>query len=252
MNKNTVIGVLVAATLLGSIWGGIANRERKDLKVELRNMALEMEKLTSQAEREREKVLGKTAGIQETLLDREEQLAGARKELVALRKNIKALEAQVSGCNAKITKLTGERKKLAAKLAARQEKAVSAGQKAAGEQPELLNAANREGPDPDTARQLEEALLAVERLQQELEAARAQVVGLEKIIDEKTDAMTETGQEMDRLKINMDVLLARISEQKDELQEVRNENRELVKELAAKNEEISDLMEEMMRQPVQE
>ena len=64
--------------------------------------------------------------------------------------------------------------------------------------------------------------------------------------------MDETAAEMDRLKINMDVLLAKISEQKDSLQEMQEENRDLAKELAAKNEEIADLQEEVMQSPVQQ
>ena len=57
---------------------------------------------------------------------------------------------------------------------------------------------------------------------------------------------------MDRLEINMDVLLSKIADQRDQLQELQEEKRELVKELAAKNEIIADLQEEVIRQPVQE
>ena len=246
MSKNTVIFILVVAALLGSVWGGIANKERRDLRIRLQEMTQEMEKLTSRTEREREQVLGKTAGLQETLVERDQQLAKARKELVTLRKNVKALEAEISGCNAAVARLTKE-KKLAARLSARKAKPTPA-ETTVAEQPVLTRAED----DAELRRQLQDARLAVQRLQQQLDAANARIAGLEKTIDEKTDAMTETGQEMDRLKINMDVLLARIGDQQDEIQELKDENRALVKELTAKNEELSDLMEEMAQPSVRE
>ena len=50
----------------------------------------------------------------------------------------------------------------------------------------------------------------------------------------------------------MDVLLSRIADQRDQLQEMQEENRDLIKELTAKNEVIADLQEELMRLPVEE
>ncbi len=94
--------------------------------------------------------------------------------------------------------------------------------------------------------------MTIANLQQRLNSSNAQLIGLEKLLEEKNAAMEETSQEMDRLEINMDVLLAKIGDQRDQLQELQEEKRELVKELAAKNEIIADLQEEVIRQPVQE
>jgi len=85
---------------------------------------------------------------------------------------------------------------------------------------------------------------AASSLQPELEAARAQIIGLEKIIEEKNRTIEEMSQEVDQLRINMDVLLARIRDQQDEMREIREENRQLVKELAGRNRELADLREE--------
>lgn len=115
---------------------------------------------------------------------------------------------------------------------------------------------------------LEKAEIAVQELQKQLavaeaaadqskivheyESVRAQVIGLEKIVEEKNATIEETSKELDRWKINMDVLLSKISEQQDTQQELREENRELVKELAAKNEELADLNEQLIQTPVQQ
>ena len=80
----------------------------------------------------------------------------------------------------------------------------------------------------------------------------AQITGLEKIIEDKNATIEETSKELDRWKVNMDVLLTRIAEQQDTLQELRDENRSLVKEIAAKNQELADMTEQLIQTPVQQ
>ena len=79
----------------------------------------------------------------------------------------------------------------------------------------------------------------------ELNKAKAQIYGLEKIVEEKNAAVEELSRELDRVKINMDVLLSKIADQQDALQEVQEENGELVKELANKSEECDQEQEEV-------
>ena len=88
------------------------------------------------------------------------------------------------------------------------------------------------------------------KLRRELGSAQAQVIGMEKIIEEKNNSIEDTGQELDRLKINMDVLLTKIAEQQDSLQELQDETKELVKELVTKNEQLADLNEQLLQSPV--
>lgn len=99
------------------------------------------------------------------------------------------------------------------------------------------------GKNPETAPQAQTSEYS------DLAAAKAQIVGLEKIIEEKNANVEEISRELDRVKINMDVLLSKISDQQDTLQEVQEENSELVKELAAKNEECADLQEQLQKAP---
>jgi len=87
--------------------------------------------------------------------------------------------------------------------------------------------------------------------EKELNKAQAQIFGLEKIVEEKNAAVEELSRELDRVKINMDVLLSKIADQQDALQEVQEENGELVKELATKSEECDQDQEEPAKENAQ-
>lgn len=270
MNKNVVIFILVVLIFIGGIWGSLNDRKRIALEKKVKTTLEKMEKMTVQSSKQREHVLGKTAGLQETLAEKEEHLTKARKELVTLRKEVKTIEAQLSGCNADIQKLTQEKAALENKLqpaqaAAEATEKNSKEQKTAEDVSPPGEATTDKQPTPDgvaaaadkaEVQSLQEKLhtaeLTIDRLRQRLNGANAQMMGLEKLLEEKNAAMEETSQDMDRLQINMDVLLSKIADQRDQLQEIQEENRDLVKELAAKNEEVADLQEEIMRQPVQE
>ncbi len=90
------------------------------------------------------------------------------------------------------------------------------------------------------------------RLAIDYETAQAQIIGLEKIIEERNAAIEETSRELDRVKINMNVLLAKISDQQDVLQEQEQEKIDLVKELTLKNKKLADLEEQLHQTPLQE
>jgi chromosome segregation ATPase len=87
--------------------------------------------------------------------------------------------------------------------------------------------------------------------EKELNKAQAQIFGLEKIVEEKNAAVEELSRELDRVKINMDVLLSKIADQQDALQEVQEENSELVKKLAGKSEECDQDEEEPAKENAQ-
>ena len=163
------------------------------------------------------------AELQAALQEKEQQLAAAAEEIAAIRTVKK--ESASSGDQAAQN---------AEELQAKLEKAET------------------------TVRKLQEQLAAAQasadqsKLAREYESVRAQVIGLEKIVEEKNAAIEETSKELDRWKVNMDVLLTRISEQEDSMQELREENRALVKELADKNRELADLNEQLVQTPVQQ
>lgn len=285
MNKNIVIFILVLLTLLGSIWGSVANRQKISIEQDLKNLKADMEKLTVQTGKEREQVLGKTAGLQDTLAEKEKQLQKARNELVALRKSIKVVESQLSECTATLQDMNlkneNYRKQLqAAKtansslqaaLARQEDEKKQAGRQTESSGAEVVPESGEDAAGAETGTeesapvqeegqeeifvlqdQLQTTSLTVDQLREELNACNAQIIGLEKLVDEKNAAIEETTQDMDRLKINMDVLLSKIADQRDFLQEVQDTNRALEKELAARNEEIADLQEEIMQSRAKE
>ena len=100
------------------------------------------------------------------------------------------------------------------------------------------------------AEEAAEAAMNQSKLAREYESARAQIIGLEKIVEEKNATIEETSKELDHWKVNMDVLLSKISDQQDTMQELREENRELSKELAVKNKELADVNEQLIQTPV--
>ena len=57
MNKNVVIIILVVFTLLGSIWGAVANKKKITLEKKMADSAAEIQKLTNQNSKEREQIL---------------------------------------------------------------------------------------------------------------------------------------------------------------------------------------------------
>ena len=85
------------------------------------------------------------------------------------------------------------------------------------------------------------------RFAHEYESVRAQVIGLEKIIEEKNAILEKTGKERDHWKINKDLLLSMITEQQASLLQLQEENRGLLRDLAAKKKELSVVNEQLIQ-----
>ncbi len=248
MNKNLVIFALVVLTIVGSIWGSVANKKKMSLEQQLTETVTKLQKLRQHNSREREQILGKTASLQEVLHDKESQLLDGRKELVALRKANKALESKLSGCTATVQRLKGENAAQFNDLqaaTARINRLTSAGRGMTGS---TVTGAEASGA---LREQMRPAKQTIAELRRQLAADSAQIVGLEKIVDEKNSAIKEAAQAMARSRVNTNVLLAKISEQQDSLQQLRTEKQELVKQLAAKDEEIANLRKKNIKTPVQ-
>jgi chromosome segregation ATPase len=210
-----------------------------------------------------------------------DQLKKARNELVELRKGNKKLEAQVADYKGKLAGLqksvsakkeqigvlAGDAKTVKERLAATQQElvAITAQYKEVSAQADKLTAVNA-----DMNIELEAALLEAEeankkyaelmaateelarKYQEDTEVAQAQVIGYEKMIEEKGLALEEISLELDRVKVNNKVLLGKISSQQDLLQELNQERDELVKSLAEKNKMLADLQEQFEQAPAQE
>jgi chromosome segregation ATPase len=214
MNKNNVIFLLFVAALIGSTWGAVVNRQKIGLEQQLGDVRAELHKLGEKAGRDQVQVPGRTAGSRDSLAEKDEQLTKARQELVTLRKETQFLAGKLSGCNGTVQELTGVKETLEQQLREGREPTMAADQAPIGEQ----NMAS---------------------LQQRLDEAGAQLLGLEKIIDENKAALREAEQEEERLRINMDVLLAKISDQQREVRSLQEENRELIQQLTTWKEQAA-------------
>jgi chromosome segregation ATPase len=227
MNKNTFLFLLFVAALLGSTWGAVVNRQKIDLEQQLRDVRAELQQRSEHPGPGNERTPGKIAAIQESLAEREQQLDKALKELAELRKEKQALEAKLSGSSTALQFKSG---RLSSEVAD-PEKSAGAPQQSGGEG----GAGQEGGASPG---ELQEAGLPVEDVQQRLDEVSAQLLGLEKIVDEKNAVLQQNAAEKERLQINMDVLLAKIADQQRELQAIQEEKRELVKQLATRNEMV--------------
>lgn len=275
MNKNLVIGVLAAMLVLGSLWGQVGNKSRKALKLEKKAVVAQLSQVQAEAATNHDALLAKTSKLQKSLQVTDQQLAKARHELVGLRKHNKGFEAQISKRDTALTALIQEKSKLVEQIKKMKKslaKGASSGQQQIDALKQQLAAATSVEKGMQATDELQAKLAKAEAafmdLQEKLaiaeaatdeskvlrdyETVRAQVIGLEKIVEEKNATIEETSKELDHWKVNMDVLISRITDQQDGLQELQNENRELVKELAAKNQELADLNEQLIQTPVQQ
>lgn len=215
-----------------------------------------------------------------------EELKNARQELVQVRKANKRLEGQVvqqqamikqlkkalnqgkklqvtateevEGLKSQIAKLTQEKAGVEEKIQALVASEAQAKEAAAKAQEKVaaLEAELKAVQEAAAAAKEQEALAATEekelaaRLITEVEMANAQIVGLEKIVEEKDALLEETSSELDRIKINMDVLLGKIADMQDNLQELEQEKFELIQDLTAKNEQLAALQAQVEEVPV--
>ena len=176
MNKNKIIFILFVATMLGSTWGAVVNRQKIDLEQQLNSAQAELRKISPRT--------GATGP--DSLGGPGEKAGKGGGDSVSLRRQVQVLAARLADC-------------------------MDASRKSGGGE-----------------------------LSQPLAEAKAQLLGLEKIVDEKNIALQAAAKEKERLQTNMDVLLAKITDQQRELQALQEEHRELVKQLASGKEKGAD------------
>ncbi len=194
--------------------------------------------------------------LQKHVAVKQEKGAATGDAMVALKAQLKKKDLEISSLSKKFVELKKQLlqlKKVGA-TAQKQQLALESKQKVVTELQKKLVAA--EGALVAAQDQVANAGQTQEKAMADIagqvETANAQVIGLEKIVEEKNAMIEETSQELDRIKINMDVLLAKISEQQDTLQEIQEENVELIKDLTMKKEQIADLEDQVLQSQVKQ
>ncbi|MDH3349409.1 MAG: hypothetical protein OEM02_15085, partial [Desulfobulbaceae bacterium] len=279
MTKNLIIFALTILLFIGSIWGSIADKNSLIFKDQLREKTIELDKLESRSTMEHDKVLGKTANLQETLDEKDAKIKEERGKVIELRKEKLSLQSKLAAQDATIKKfqndITSSTIQLAdarAELKKRERIALSTGdnddctaklEKASRKlsqftitqyrNKQLISSLQQESLDTAKVSQqanrvdtinkqldisradllaakkaLEDSQLRLtamksesERAQEnnnrELDSARAQIFGLEKILDQKNQRIKKISKEGERSKINMDILLSKITELQDNI-----------------------------------
>ncbi len=214
-------------------------QEKNQLTGQLATLKKSLVEATGSGQQQAAAVQQQMAQMKKMMQQKDKQLAAAMKALSESRAVKQELHSSAAREAQGIEELQAKLEKAETKIQELQEKTVAAEDAAEAAQEKTAAA-------EDAA----EAAMNQSKLAREYESARAQIIGLEKIVEEKNATIEETSKELDHWKVNMDVLLSRISEQQDGLQELREENRELVKELAVKNKELADVNEQLLQTPV--
>ncbi|MCI5144854.1 MAG: hypothetical protein D3923_04840 [Candidatus Electrothrix sp. AR3] len=81
----------------------------------------------------------------------------------------------------------------------------------------------------------------------ESETMRAQVIGLERIVEERSANLEVTGKELQSCKINNTVLISKIAEQGDALQGLQEQKITLAEEFAARQQKAEEQIEELVQ-----
>jgi len=269
--KNLVIAALAALLILGSLWGSVGNKNSRVLRRKLAEAEKKIAQVESATSKTHYAVLTKTAELQKTLQGKEAQLDKARKELVVLRKQVKSFEARLAECTTRISKLTAAKGSLnKERLSSSRGAQITALRDALAEKTEQLRRLRVFTREQIT--ELEKKITARERdlraekkqvaelrknagsrektlnarlsaagkeqqkcaaLQHQLELSQAENIGLEKLVEDRSQALDQVRQDLKRIQINKDVLLNTISEQKKNMADLREKVQRLEQEAVA-------------------
>ncbi|MEN8190317.1 MAG: hypothetical protein ABFS19_10755 [Thermodesulfobacteriota bacterium] len=242
MGKNQLMIGLAVVCLLGVLWGSVKDKQSKNLLKEIENLNVQ---------------LGQTQGgerVDPAAIARElNELRSGKKELLA---NVATLKGDMQS---KVDEIGALKKKLESAPAVDPAAMEEAKAKLAGCQEDLGGAqensvamkAELEGANQGLAEagallnaaeeikiQLANDLDALNQQTQTLATAAqedgARITALEAALDKRTKALIRSGEELDRTKLNMNVLLSKIGGQQDSLKILEKTRLALEKELAAK------------------
>ena len=283
LNKNSLIGALIILLLLTSWWGQSETGANKQLTREKKAAEVQLAAVETESADIRQALQEKTAALTDaeeklsmadtqiqslakkfsekkaalTALNKEERvLLDKINELEFALKNAKDQQAQagseqqqniqetVTSRNEALTKL----KKAEARIAQLEKKlselkARTANLKAQAEKKQAELKAQAEARIAQLWKKQNEATTEAESLQ-------AQVIGFEKVVEERNAALAEIGNELHDCKVNTKVLLSKITEQENTQQGMQEKMHLMVQDLSAKaaHEEPTSVQQE---QPAQ-
>jgi len=269
MNKNMHIGILAATLVLSSLSVATGNEQQQTKKQQITTATEVPAENKAKEKGNYSKVWMKTEitsvdqGAQR-IEELQGELAKAESSIQVLRGKLSFAEQGAQGMEelqVKLAKAESSIQELRGRLS-------SAEQGAQGMEELQVKLTKAESSIHDLKGKLEESALSIRdlrgkvaaaesavdqsRFAHEYESVRAQVIGLEKIIEEKNAILEKTGKERDHWKINKDLLLSMITEQQASLLQLQEENRGLLRDLAAKKKELAVVNEQLLQPRVQQ
>ncbi len=276
MDKKTIaIIVLVVSLSLCFLWGAWANQHyemyRADLHaaekriVELESSVEQCEavavkvtrlekeqaalhqvkqalklKLAEQEAGMEKKIAGKDATLAEFTRSAEDYILNLQQQLRAMETQLLEQEQTLDNfhikCEEAITKAI-ELEKAATPVLGDEVKIDSEEEKVAVDKIEVY--------EPEIVDTVIEEITINEKTRQEIRMLQAQIIGLERIVEERDNVIEELSNALDKIVINRDVLLSRIGDQNDTLRELREDSRAMAKGLTEKNKQLADIQEQL-------
>ncbi|WPD24095.1 MAG: hypothetical protein SD837_05950 [Candidatus Electrothrix scaldis] len=253
LNKNSLIGALIVLLLLTSWWGqsktGTSRQLAMDKEVaEVQLASIEAEAIEArQAQQENEVALKETKKRLKQAQENSDKLAKSfsheqaktttlKMEKEGLQKKISELESaleqakiqqkQTDSAQQDMQKIAAERDKTQTTLKEAQKKLKEAESQIAQLQQQQKNI------QMEASSQLVQLQQQQEEAATELESLRAQVIGFEKVVEERNAALTEVNSDLDACEVNTKVLLGKITEQEDTQLGMEEQMRNIVENLS--------------------
>lgn len=231
--KNLIIAALVALLLISAIWGQKEAGRRKEFARENAKLHVQLKETDEEAKKGGE-AQAEAARQKEVRQQKEAQLDKARQKIEELQGKLsrlteleKALAVAEEAKNALAgesgEKMKAQQEQLAQQKAAlaAQEQKLAAAAKAVAEEQKLVNECEEQLKGCEQVQvgmdELEAANKQIEeernKVLTEAETLRAQVIGLEKIVEERSAALDTAAKELENCKINNSVLINQIAQQ---------------------------------------
>lgn len=265
MSKNQVIIALVVLCLLGTIWGSVKDKKATGLE---RQLAAMKEQATAPAapaadgveghapqaasgetssaiadlKAQNKELLEQAATLKGSLASQKDEIANLKIELEAASNEqaLEAMQAELDKRTAEVAKL--EETVVAAKAELYKKNVALAAAEEAVAGFEELKSTLANNVDTYSAKSQE--------LSAEVDEYRLQVSELEKALEERTKLLVESGEELARTKLNMNILLSKIAAQNNSLSILEETRVALEKELAAKVQAVEELQHQLSAQVI--
>lgn len=200
MNKSQLMFFLVVLALFGTIWGSVRDKQVKNLNKEVAHLQAQLSEGVTPVSDE---------AVAAELAARDAEITGLNKQLAALTSG-EGGEVDASAlvaCNQRVVQL---------------EKNLAAAQDKAARLAELEGKlAAMEGMKSKMANSVDSYSAQAQEFSAQVEKDAIHIQALEKALEGKNRAISECRTEVDRTRLNMNVLLSKIAAQEESLQRLQ-------------------------------